>query len=124
MVTCDLCGVEGERGDQPGEGKIVPSGGETFGGRIPANGQVCDDCADKAKADSAADASLMAEPVCFAHERVACVECIQSVPCDHPRCGAVKGRPCVQRIGKGRRAKLMPFPHPSRKRAAAQAGLL
>lgn len=50
IVTCDMCGAEGERGEQPGEGKIVPCAGETFGGRLPAHGQVCDECADAAQA--------------------------------------------------------------------------
>lgn len=45
MSKCDRCGVEGERGDQPGEGKIVQCGGEAAM-RPYANGSLCDECAD------------------------------------------------------------------------------
>lgn len=55
-----MCGVEGEAGDQPGEGKIVHCGGESFGGRIPAHGSVCDDCADGARtANMSLDRTLL-----------------------------------------------------------------
>lgn len=48
-ITCDSCGCEGERGEHPGEGAIVPAGGETFGGRLESSGSYCDDCADAAQ---------------------------------------------------------------------------
>lgn len=53
LAKCDTCGVEGPRGDSPGEGKIVPNGGESFGGRLPAHGASCDSCAEKAMAAAA-----------------------------------------------------------------------
>ena len=53
IVKCSVCGVEGEAGEHAGEGRIVPTGGQTFGGRLPADGSVCDKCADKACAEAA-----------------------------------------------------------------------
>ena len=58
-TTCDVCGVTGEAGDQPGEGRIVNCGGESFGGRVPAHGKVCDDCADGARAAQASPGTLL-----------------------------------------------------------------
>lgn len=44
-TTCDRCGCEGERGDQPGEGNIVHCGGEAALAPY-GNGKLCDECAD------------------------------------------------------------------------------
>jgi hypothetical protein len=44
-VQCERCGAIGERGDQPGEGKIVSGGGETRLGQW-ARSLLCDECAD------------------------------------------------------------------------------
>lgn len=59
-VTCDSCGVEGEEGDHPGEGKIVRNGGESYGGRLDPTGRSCDDCADEAAAKEAASRATAA----------------------------------------------------------------
>jgi hypothetical protein len=45
-VSCARCGVEGERGEQPGEGRIVHGGGETLLGEHRAD-LLCDDCAEE-----------------------------------------------------------------------------
>lgn len=44
MVSCARCGVEGERGEQPGEGRIVHGGGESRLGPWALD-LLCDDCA-------------------------------------------------------------------------------
>lgn len=51
LVNCARCDCEGERGDRPGEGRIVSGGGEVAFGAFSVQ-LLCDDCADELMAEA------------------------------------------------------------------------